>query len=177
MRKNSLLTLVLLLFSVPLPAREVPPGYREVARQENVPAEALYSLALTESSWTLPAHHPQAGEIHPWPWTLNVAGKGYRYPTRQAAWQAFDPYTNLHVAARILRRCYEASPGSWIRAAGCYHHPAGGQPAVRYKNSVRRQLATLTGGTQPVPAHLPAVSTDRTVSFVWIEPENKTDAK
>lgn len=60
MRKNSLLTLVLLLFSVPLPAREVPPGYREVARQENVPAEALYSLALTESSWTLPAHHPQA---------------------------------------------------------------------------------------------------------------------
>ncbi len=158
MRKNSLLTLVLLLFSVPLPAREVPPGYREVARQENVPAEALYSLALTESSWTLPAHHPQAGEIHPWPWTLNVAGKGYRYPTRQAAWQAlqsflqttsprridvgiaqvnwgwnghhfrsaweaFDPYTNLHVAARILRRCYEASPGSWIRAAGCYHHP------------------------------------------------------
>mgnify|MGYP001025398208 FL=1 len=212
MRKNSLLTLVLLLFSVPLPAREVPPGYREVARQENVPAEALYSLALTESSWTLPAHHPQAGEIHPWPWTLNVAGKGYRYPTRQAAWQAlqaflqttspkridvgiaqvnlgwnghhfrsaweaFDPYTNLHVAARILRRCYEASPGSWIRAAGCYHHPAGGQPAVRYKNSVRRQLATLTGGTQPVPAHLPAVSTDRAVSFVWIEPENKTDAK
>ncbi len=43
MRKNSLLTLVLLLFSVPLPAQEVPPGYREVARQENVPAEALYS--------------------------------------------------------------------------------------------------------------------------------------
>ncbi|HHJ1153149.1 TPA: lytic transglycosylase domain-containing protein, partial [Proteus mirabilis] len=40
MRKNSLLMLVLLLFSVPLPAREVPPGYREVARQENVPAEA-----------------------------------------------------------------------------------------------------------------------------------------
>ena len=92
MRKNSLLTLVLLLFSVPLPAREVPPGYREVARQENVPAEALYSLALTESSWTLPAHHPQAGEIHPWPWTLNVAGKGYRYPTRQAAWQALQSF-------------------------------------------------------------------------------------
>ena len=101
MRKNSLLTLVLLLFSVPLPAREVPPGYREVARQENVPAEALYSLALTESSWTLPAHHPQAGEIHPWPWTLNVAGKGYRYPTRQAAWQALQSFLQTTSPRRI----------------------------------------------------------------------------
>ncbi|WP_262162957.1 transglycosylase SLT domain-containing protein, partial [Escherichia coli] len=74
---------------------------------------------------------------------VNWGWNGHQF---RSAWEAFDPYTNLHVAARILRRCYEASPGSWIRAAGCYHHPAGGQPAVRYKNSVRRQLATLTGG-------------------------------
>ncbi len=92
MRKNSLLTLVLLLFSVPLPARRCRratvrwPGRRMYQQKPCIPP------ALTESSWTLPAHHPQAGEIHPRPWTLNVAGKGYRYPTRQAARQALQSF-------------------------------------------------------------------------------------
>lgn len=194
----------------PPDSREVPAGYREVARLEGVPAEALYSLALTESSYTLPASHPQAGEVHPWPWTINVAGRGYRYPTRDTAWQAlqgflrttspkridvgiaqvnlgwnghhfrstreaFDPYTNLHVAARILRACYDARPGSWIAAAGCYHHPKGGSPAARYQGIVRRKLATLTLETP-----LPAVSSRREMnlstpatSLVWTEPEVK----
>ncbi|MFS6933723.1 transglycosylase SLT domain-containing protein [Klebsiella oxytoca] len=153
----------------------IPAGYYQVAVKERVPAEALYSLALTESSRKLPHG------VRPWPWTINVAGKGYRYATRQEAyqalsgfmrshslkridvgiaqvnlgwnghhfrssWEAFDPYINLHVAARILRACYDSHPGSWIAAAGCYHHPAGGQPARTYQAIVKQHLNRL----QPV---------------------------
>ncbi|EAO5494015.1 transglycosylase SLT domain-containing protein [Salmonella enterica subsp. enterica] len=150
----------------------VPPGYHRIAREEGVPAEALYSVSLAETSRKLPQ-----GE-RPWPWTLNVAGKGYRYSTRQEAYDALmsfmrryplkridvgiaqvnlgwnggyfssyhdalDPYTSLRVAARILKSCYDSNPGSWIQAAGCYHHPAGGKPARTYQAIVKRKLATL----------------------------------
>ncbi|EIC0518963.1 transglycosylase SLT domain-containing protein [Salmonella enterica subsp. enterica serovar Chester] len=150
----------------------IPPGYHRIAREEGVPAEALYSVSLAETSRKLPQ-----GE-RPWPWTLNVAGKGYRYSTRQEAYDALmsfmrryplkridvgiaqvnlgwnggyfssyhdalDPYTSLRVAARILKSCYDSNPGSWIQAAGCYHHPAGGKPARTYQAIVKRKLATL----------------------------------
>ncbi|EGP1136082.1 lytic transglycosylase domain-containing protein [Salmonella enterica] len=152
--------------------QSIPPGYHLVASETGVPAEALYSVSLAETSRKLPH-----GE-RPWPWTLNVAGKGYRYSTRQEAYDALmsfmrryplkridvgiaqvnlgwnggyfisyhdalDPYTNLRVAARILKSCYDSNPGSWIQAAGCYHHPAGGKPARSYKAIVKRKLATL----------------------------------
>ncbi|EIL8892947.1 transglycosylase SLT domain-containing protein [Salmonella enterica] len=150
----------------------IPPGYHLVASESRVPAEALYSVSLAETSRKLPH-----GE-RPWPWTLNVAGKGYRYNTRQEAYdallsfmrryplkridvgiaqvnlgwngryfssyyEALEPYTNLRVAARILKSCYDNNPGSWIQAAGCYHHPAGGKPARTYKAIIKRKLATL----------------------------------
>ena len=156
----------------------VPEGYVRVAMAHGVPPEALYSVSLSESSRKLPRG------VRPWPWTINVAGKGYRYETRLQAWQAlqvfmkrhplkridvgiaqvnlgwnghhfastwdaFDPYTNLNAAATILRECWARKPGSWLDAAGCYHHPAGGQPAARY-----RAIAALT----PDPG------------FVWTEP-------
>ena len=124
----------------------------------------------------------QSHGVRPWPWTINVAGTGYRYATRQeayqallgfmrshslkridvgiaqvnlgwnghhfrSAWEAFDPYTNLHVAARIRRACNDNKPGSWITAAGCYHHPAGGQPARTYQAIVKRHLNRLQPAT------------------------------
>ncbi|EPM4160229.1 transglycosylase SLT domain-containing protein [Yersinia massiliensis] len=57
----------------------VPVGYKQVAAQYNIPAEILYAIALTESGTKL-----KQG-IRPWPWTINVAGKGYRYPTQKDA--------------------------------------------------------------------------------------------
>jgi hypothetical protein len=183
----------------------VPEGYVRVAQAHNVPPESLYSVSLQESSRRLPQ-----GE-RPWPWTLNVAGKGYRYKTRLEAWQALqvfikthslkridvgiaqmnlgwngqrftstwealDPYKNLNAAATILRECWDRKPGSWLDAAGCYHHPAGGAPAARYRAFVKTKLALL----QSLP-HLPAATAvEQTASasvpdtgLVWINPRNQ----
>lgn len=191
--------LMLLLFAAALPAQAgkptIPAAYHHIAREERVPAESLYSLALTES-----ARKTKQG-VRPWPWTLNVAGRGYRYASREEAMQgllqhmrrhstkridvglaqvnlgwnghrfsslqeAFEPYTNLRVAARILRECYDANPGSWLRAAGCYHHPAGGKPAAVYIASFKRQLNTFS--------YTPAVRDGLSLasqSLTWIEPQ------
>lgn len=50
--------------------QSVPSGYQKVALQHGVPAESSRQLPL--------------GTRH-WPWTINVAGKGYPYESRQAA--------------------------------------------------------------------------------------------
>lgn len=186
--------------------QSVPSGYQRVALQHGVPAESLYSLALAESSRQL------SHGTRPWPWTINVAGKGYRYESRQAAWQAlqqfmkshplkridvgiaqvnlgwnghrfsstwdaFDPYINLNAAARILRECWERNPGSWLKAAGCYHHPAGGKPAARYRQIVSQKLASLTPSqprsiTTLAPADLASNQTPST-EIIWTEPRSQ----
>ena len=62
------------------PAQEVPPpAYRLAAQRADVPAAVLYAMALQESGAML------RGRLVPWPWTLNVAGKPYRYATRAEA--------------------------------------------------------------------------------------------
>ncbi|EBS5580315.1 TPA: lytic transglycosylase domain-containing protein [Salmonella enterica] len=189
-----------------LPAGSVvPDGYRQVAGEYGVPAEALYSVSLAESS----RHLPQ-GE-RPWPWALNVAGKGYRYTTQEEAYQALlgfmrryplrridvgiaqvnlgwngryfrnyrealEPYTNLRAAAQILRHCYDLNPGSWLQAAGCYHHPAGGKPARSYRAIVQRKLATITpAGAHPLstvyssPSSVPVIPAE--TALRWAEPQ------
>lgn len=78
-----------------LAAQSVPEGYYRIAQMENVPAEALYSLALTESSRKL------AHGVRPWPWTINVAGKGYRYSSRNEAYQALLGFMRRYPLKRI----------------------------------------------------------------------------
>ena len=58
----------------------VPPGYRSVAGERGVPAALLYAVALAESGTRVDA------VLHPWPWTLNVAGEGRIFASRAAAW-------------------------------------------------------------------------------------------
>lgn len=176
----------------------IPDAYRQIAAEEKVPAESLYSLAMAEST-----RKTEWGN-KPWPWTLNVAGKGYRYETREEAWEAllgfmqryplrridvgvaqvnlgwnghhfptfrdaFDPYTNLRAAARILRACYDARPGSWIKAAGCYHHPAGGQAANTYMAIVRSKLSQIAPASTDTTLSAPAQPVAMTLT--WIEPK------
>ncbi|HFK7185694.1 TPA: transglycosylase SLT domain-containing protein [Serratia odorifera] len=210
-----------LLFAHAVAAQDVPQGYREVAMRHGVPPESLYSVALTETSMSpkgiisvTRGAGPAPDVERPWPWTINVAGKGYRYATRLQAWEAlqgflkkyprkridvgiaqvnlgwnghhftstweaFEPYTNLNAAAAILRECYNRKPGSWLAASGCYHHPAGGAPAARYKSIVKTKLARLNGsGTQATPVvsrHTPdptPVAT-QTAALTWVEPRSQ----
>lgn len=176
----------------------IPGAYRQVAAAERVPAESLYSLAMAESM------RKTAWGAKPWPWTINVAGRGYHYETRDEAFaallgfmqrwplknidvgvaqvnlgwnghyfptfrDAFDPYTNLRAAARILRTCYDARPGSWLQAAGCYHHPAGGRHAATYMAIVRRKLSQIAPADIPIHSEKP-VSLVRS-TLTWIEPQ------
>lgn len=176
----------------------IPDAYRQIAAAERVPAESLYSLAMAEST------RKTAWGAKPWPWTINVAGRGYHYETREAAYtallefmqrwplknidvgvaqvnlgwnghffptyrDAFDPYLNLRAAARILRACYDARPGSWLNAAGCYHHPAGGKAARTYIAIVRRKLGQIATDTPGAPPATPVELASNTLT--WIEPK------
>lgn len=60
----------------------IPDAYRQIAAAERVPAESLYSLAMAEST------RKTAWGAKPWPWTINVAGRGYHYSTREEAFTA-----------------------------------------------------------------------------------------
>ena len=62
----------------------VPAGYRSIATEQGVPHTVLYAVALTESGKQIES----TGGYRPWPWTLNLAGQGYFYHSRSAAWQA-----------------------------------------------------------------------------------------
>nr|WP_024914254.1 transglycosylase SLT domain-containing protein [Chania multitudinisentens] len=73
----------------------IPEGYRTVASQHQVPAEVLFAVALAESGRTVNK------VTLPWPWTLNVAGKSYRYATRAEGCQALTRFMRTHPLKRI----------------------------------------------------------------------------
>ncbi len=97
---------------------------------------------------------------------VNLGWNGHRFAS---TWAAFDPYTSLNTAAVILRECRRRHPDSWLQAAGCYHHPAGGAPAVRYIALVRRHIDRL---------HRDAVSTSGVTAmnprYIRTEPRELT---
>ncbi len=64
-------------------AEPVPAGYRSVAVEHGIPYSVLYAVALTESGNKVGAQEA----IRPWPWTLNIAGRGYYFKSRLEAWQ------------------------------------------------------------------------------------------
>ncbi len=66
----------------------VPAGYQVIAADYGIPYTVLYAIALTESA----AGTNDEGVHRPWPWTLNVAGRGYFYPSREAAWTALNTF-------------------------------------------------------------------------------------
>lgn len=168
----ALVGLVTLLTTAALTARELPPpAYQLAATQAQVPPNLLYAVALQESGramngrlvpwpWTLnvagqsrrygtrreactnlrqvlrvtPATRVDVG--------LGQLNAGYqRHRVRQPC-ELLEPYRNLRLAAIILREQYNPNQ-SWLMAAGRYHRPAGGVPAVRYRQRVGQHLARL----------------------------------
>lgn len=61
---------------------DVPEAYVVAAHRHGVPPEVLYAVASAESAVTL--EHGR----RPWPWTLNVAGRGYHFADRDSACEA-----------------------------------------------------------------------------------------
>ena len=65
------------------PAPTIPPAYEQMAALYEIPPDLFYAVALQESG----RHLDSIGRV-PWPWTLNVAGKGYYFDTKTEAWDA-----------------------------------------------------------------------------------------
>lgn len=63
-------------------AVSVPEAYLQAASRWQVPPELLWAVAQTESGSRLGTRYL------PWPWTLNIAGKSYRYRSQKAACEA-----------------------------------------------------------------------------------------
>lgn len=167
------LALILLLPALTgLASSHIPSGYQQVARQAHIPAELLYAVALTESGTQLSRGvHPWPWTLnvggHAWQYTtrqqacralnqflrtrdprridaglgqINIGWNGRLFAS---PCDALDPYRNLQVAARLLRTHFDTQH-SWLDAAGRYHHPAGGQPARRYRQKVAHYLQDLS---------------------------------
>lgn len=168
-RHWALLVLVALRAPTVLDAQELPPpAYQLAAAHAQVPSELLYAIALQESGhnfsgrivpwpWTLnvagqPRRYATRREacidlrhvLQATPATrvdvgLGQLNVGYqRHRVRQPC-ELLEPYRNLRLTAVILREHYDPELG-WLIAAGRYHRPAGGTPAMRYRQSVERQL-------------------------------------
>ncbi len=71
-----------LLCTVAAGQGSVPAAYRDAAARHGIPAELFYAIALTESGKQVDTGH------RPWPWTLNIAGRGAYFDSREAAWLA-----------------------------------------------------------------------------------------
>lgn len=58
----------------------LPIAYRAIGQLHGVPPGLLYAIACNESSAWLTSRR-----VRPWPWTLNVEGRGERYASREDA--------------------------------------------------------------------------------------------
>jgi Transglycosylase SLT domain len=91
-----ILLTVLVLPRAGLSQDAVPAGYRAIAAERGIPESVLYAVALTESGKSMKT----AGDYRPWPWTLNVAGRGYFFDSRLKAWQALTAW--LEQGERVI---------------------------------------------------------------------------
>lgn len=75
-----LLLVSCLLIPIVAQAEDIPPpAYQLAAHAANIPSQVLYAVALTESGMRID------NKVRPWPWTLNIAGKGRFFKTREEA--------------------------------------------------------------------------------------------
>lgn len=63
-------------------ALEIFPAYRRAADAAGVPPALLQAVCAQESN-----HRIRPGVFRPWPWTLNIAGQGFYFKTRDEAHQ------------------------------------------------------------------------------------------
>ena len=117
-------TLSLGLASYPSVHASVPVGYQQVADAYDLPAEVLYAVALTESARRVDS----TGNVRPWPWTLNVRGKGHFFASRREAEAALKGLldqgrTSVDIGLmQVNWRYHEQRLGSPNRALDPFHN-------------------------------------------------------
>ncbi|MEH6498319.1 MAG: transglycosylase SLT domain-containing protein [Pseudoalteromonas distincta] len=157
-------------------AQEIPPpAYQLAAQQAGIPSTVLFAVALQESGinrddriipwpWSLniagqsrrystqsqacAGLHQALRNVQPTRIDAGLAqiNLGYQKHRYRRPCDLLDPYTNLQVAAAILRE--QHTPGEdWLLAMGRYHRPAGGEPAARYRRNVSRHLSRVQGSS------------------------------
>jgi len=174
MKRYVLSPIILAFVSLTALAEEPPPAYQRAALLGGVPPAVLYAVAKMESNlkikigiypwpWTLnikgqgryfatrdeacdaavqglAQHGRYAVDIgltqQNWGW---IGAKYYAQPC-----DALSPVDNLNIAAIELRRCFDKE-GDWVRAAGCYHRPAGGEPARIYRERFSKKYQQVLG--------------------------------
>ena len=105
-------------------SQPIPAGYQQVAREYGLPPALLYAVALTESGQSSLSR----GEFRPWPWALNIDGKGQYFSSRQSAWQALQTAlaeTDASVDIGLMQvswRYHQSSLGSSWQALDPYHN-------------------------------------------------------
>ncbi|WP_438826734.1 lytic transglycosylase domain-containing protein [Pseudomonas koreensis] len=72
-----------------------PPAYTFAAQRSGIPSNVLFAVALQESGVTL------RGQRLPWPWTLNIAGRGHYFKSRAEACTALLTALTHVPASRI----------------------------------------------------------------------------
>jgi len=149
-----------------------PPAYQLIALPAGVPSEVLYSIALQESGTRL------RGRLVPWPWTLNVAGNGYRFANRSDAcgallhalrtagshrvdvgWAQTAIATTRPVKGWTRTKTLRSRRGSWRST----------NPKVA-TGSLRLAATTARPGASPQPViaeHLPNISTVSSAQPQW----------
>jgi len=141
---------------------QVPQLYEVIAKEQRIPSELFYAIALTESGKDF------KDKRVPWPWTLNICGKGIYLDNKEEAiyflglaieaecsvdvglmqihWQthhkkfksysqALEPFINMRAGATILLNQYKKS-GDWYIATGKYHSPNNKRLAENYRKKV-----------------------------------------
>lgn len=127
-----MILLVLLLTGALEAAAAIPPGYRRIAEREGVPSAVLYAIALAESGIAL-----NSGKTRPWPWSLNVEGRSFRFRTRIEAWRALtvvltEGVTRVDIGLMQVNWAYHrAALGDPWRALDPYHNLAVGAGILR----------------------------------------------
>jgi Transglycosylase SLT domain len=67
---------------------QIPAAYIKVAGIKNIPVELLYAIAATESLYGYTDPVTDKTVNGPWPWSLNINGRGIRFDNRVEAHQA-----------------------------------------------------------------------------------------
>ena len=127
-------------------ADTVPWGYQQMAKKQGVPAAVLYAIALTESN-----HKLNNGTYRPWPWTLNVRGRGHRYKTRKAAYAALVGYLRQDITLidvglmQVNWHYHKGQLGTPWQALEPYHNMQVGSRILRAEYAVAKDWLLASG--------------------------------